>query len=914
MNKWGIKTRVLFLAVAPVILVSGVLTYYMVTTRLADTEVLLQQRGEAIVRHLVPASEYALYSLNKELLQNLADSATEEKDVLLVTIKDKSNNIVVKAYPLQSKVNGLPSSKAYEVFSTPVYASGIDVFDFESEFSEDASTTAQAEVPLLGFVEVVVSRLSTQEQQIKIISNTVGLSVAGVLLSVLLAMRIGTGVTTPIIRLTKMEDKLLNNDYSVRVPEESGGELGVLEKGFNLMTQSLQESHAVMTKEIETATEKLRDTVKELESKNHQLDEARQHALQASQSKADFLAKMSHEIRTPMNAVIGFTNLLKKTEQAPEQLEYTRTISQAALQLLTVIDDVLNFSKLESGTVELESTLFDVRGCMEDVISMLSPAAHEKGLELVLLIHSDVPNQIVSDPARMTQVLTNLANNAIKFTQSGGVTVQVGTQINEEQNALLKVSVQDTGIGINETDIPKLFSEFSQADFSITRQFGGTGLGLTIAKRLVELMGGEISVDSELGQGSTFTYVIPYKEQTDIEIEALQSSLKDIKVLIFDPHSFSRRAIRNNLILWGAQVFAARSAAQFFPMIQRSQEAQQSPYDLIIRGCSIEELEVEALAHCLANIRDNYNGPLLLLVSREELQVPEHVQQDANLQWITKPARRETLYRNICSLLNIRQISSSREDYSKNQKSESDRSGDFLDKKILLCEDNDFNRLLISKLLTEKGIDVTETTDGQEAFDCFQAESFDLILMDIHLPKVDGIEATKQIRNMEQQQKSDFIPIIALTADVFADDDNQLVEAGFSDYLLKPVVEMKFWRMLGKYLIQTRSNKNIFNKDADLGGKYDDAPDQKLNINPTANLEAKLIEELQKQLKNLNVALQDQDTQELFNGAHQVKGLAGYFGKTEIVQLAKQLESCAESADFKKAELVVKALEEKLEL
>ena len=877
MNNLGITAKVLVIAVLPVVIVSSILAYYVTNERIDDAYKTLKERGQTLVTHVATMSEFGLFTGNTALLQSYTDAAILEPDVLSATIYD--NNKQPVANSTKSLVRIKSSDVATETpllatdntltFSITVIPSGFNLEDFNDEFSQGEEALSNQSNNTLGVVTVSLSKTSTQEFQKEIIRNSIFITIIGILVSLAIALRIGKNITDPVLNLTRMEKMLRQGKFNTRIPISSTKELGTLEQGFNSLAETLEQADEESKRQIKLATDTLEKTVATLEEKNQQLIIAQQKALEASQEKTDFLARMSHEIRTPMNAVLGFTNLLNNTPLNHDQAEYAHTITQSAKQLLSVIDDVLNFSKIASGSIKLEHIPLDVHSCFEDVINMLSSNAHDKGLELALLIHSDTPPCIKGDPTRIRQILINLIDNAIKFTEQGSVTVQVAKQQHENKLVTLEISVTDTGIGINQEEQKELFDAFSQADITISRRFGGTGLGLTIAKHFVEMMNGNISVESAPHKGSTFTFTIQC-EQCQRPSLISQYHFNHLNILIYDLHLFSRRAIRNNLLITNANVFTAQDKTQLKSRLHAQEDNNR--FDLIILGISTEELHDSNVNELIKTVRQHFSGPVLILFSTNELDFPINYQEDNNIFYMSKPLRSRTLYKKIDQLFFSKtEATHSIQLPSNTAKLEKNNAPKL---KALIAEDNKFNRLLITSLLKKAHLDVTEAFNGQEAIDQANHTKFDIILMDIHLPIIDGGQATETIRKTSGHNTT--TPIIALTADVFAKENDKINQAGFNDFIFKPILEEKLWNTLNKWLPTLSTIQQI--------SPTHTVPPEFVN---------KLNDELSAQKDRLETAIKNNDIAALADAAHQLCGLAGYFAIEELENSARILEHTA---------------------
>lgn len=877
MKRWfhsqSIKTRVLISALVPLVVVTATLGYYMTTARLSDVEQQLVQRGIAIVNYLAPLSEFGLIADNRDLLEPVLRRALAEPDVHSVAILDLEKNVILRGDNSdRSDHTGSATSPRPEettlVFTTPIRSSQVRVSDYPLvEGSLDNAEPGN----VLGWIEVHMSRSSNQTRQAQILRNSILMILAGILLSALLALMIGRSVTGPIGKIIETVSRLRKGGLEARAPVESGGELASLAEGINTLAATIGEAQDRLAAEVSQATSDLKSTVNSLENRNRELDEARQAAMQAGEAKSEFLAKMSHEIRTPLNAVIGFSNLLEKTPQTEQQREYTAIVSQAASSLLSIIDDILNISRLDSGSLVLEPEYFDLRDSLEAVVSMLSAEAHKKGLELVLLIHSDVPERIYADGNRISQVVINLLNNAIKFTDNGHVVVEVSVEKVDGQQITTRIDVTDTGIGLSEEETALVFEPFQQASSMTSRRYGGTGLGLSISKKLVNLLGGEIGVKSMPGQGASFWFTVPARllQMTDGQT---RRHLSGVKVLIYDKNDYTRRSLRNRFISWGASVFNAGDWNRVLDLLH-SVEAGNEPYRLLVVGLSAQEREAAIINDILGSTAQWAKVPVLLLVGDEKHEVQVPVPDGRNVRAISKPARSRVLLSNVNKLLGLQDVPGAG---SVSVTPASVGVGDkYEGMRVLVAEDNRFNRELILKLLNDLDVSVQVAVDGKQAEQYAAKELFDLIFMDIHMPIMGGVSAAQMIRHGVNKQT----PIIALTADVFADRDQCLDATGIDDCIYKPITDDKLIDVLGKWGGKRRSV-------AQLGGLSKRQPATEHGDNSEDRIPRDLLpllhDELNVQLQGLRHAYRDNDVDGMRDHAHQLKGLAGYFGLTDF--------------------------------
>ncbi len=489
MKRWSIKNKILLLALLPATVIALLITAYFTSMRIADLDQTLLNRGKAITTHVTQASEYAVFSGNRDILRDLVNATLKETDVVSAIITDVQGVPLVKSgatpapagLPTEAHSNTamtLSANKKFLVFHSPILLAGIAIDDY-------ADTTGSAQRQPLGYVTIALSRASTVKKQEEAFVTALFMIFAGLIVSALIALRMARGVTRPIMNVTEAMKRLEQGDLEIHIAPTSTDELRVLETGINSTASALKAAQDELQDKIAQATLDLRNTLDMMELQNAELDSARHNALEASRVKSEFLANMSHEIRTPMNAIAGFTNLILKTKLDDEQRDYIETIRKSSENLLAIINDILDLSKIESGKLKLNNVACDLRECLDEVLSLLAPIAHEKGLELVPIVYSDVPFHLGGDPLRVKQLITNLVDNAIKFTHEGSVVVRV--MLDDEDSSdqtILRISVTDTGIGIAPKDRQRLFSAFTQADTSDTRKYGGTGLGLAICKKL----------------------------------------------------------------------------------------------------------------------------------------------------------------------------------------------------------------------------------------------------------------------------------------------------------------------------------------------------------------------------------------------------------------------------------------------
>jgi two-component system sensor histidine kinase BarA len=808
----GIRNRILLVALAPAAMLALVLVTYLTNTRVQDLEQSLIDRGRAIATQLAPASQHGVLTGNRGELHRLARSAANAPDVVRIRIYDAERVLLVDLGADDAR----PPVGTADVISdaggdTLSVASPILLTPARSEESPDDQTSEQTQQPrvippeTVGHLTVDLSRASTQARQTEVILTSLGLTVLCLALAAGLGLVIGRSVIRPVLSLETAVQELRRGNLEARPEVRWNGELGSLARGVTAMAKSLRESHRFLQQQVEQATSEVRETMEELEVKNAELDIARRRALDSSRVKSEFLANMSHEIRTPMNGVLGFVELLEQTSLDDTQRVYLRTVRGSAEHLLELVNDILDLSKIEAGRLRLNLEPFDTREILENVAILFSANAHKKGLNLLVDVEPEVPRQLRGDRARIAQILVNLISNAVKFTEHGSVELHAAVDRSPAGDQRLVMSVSDTGIGISPKDQVRLFMPFQQVDGSSTRQQSGTGLGLAISRRLAELMGGSIELQSRSGAGASFTVSVPAPAVAETSDVSTWPDLGGVRVCLATQDDALARSVEHCLAPAAGHLIKIGAADALVSELDRAPEDTRPRQVILDALMSPESLSPMRAALNEAARVTALDLTILGQCGGQSAPVP-WAEEFRSIVRLDKPPRSLELIHRLSGSgalpaagvpITSGQVSVDRDVEPVTDETMVGESADA----VLLADDNPINRRLASVFLKQMRLQVSEVADGREAIEACEQTRYGLILMDVHMPNIDGIEATRRIRESESGLNAQ-TPIVALTADALQDERDRFLRSGMDDHISKPITQSALKGLVDTWLGQ----------------------------------------------------------------------------------------------------------------
>ncbi|OVZ79709.1 two-component sensor histidine kinase BarA [Yersinia kristensenii] len=883
MTKYSLRARMMILILAPTLLLGLLLSTSFMVNRYNELQKQLVNAGTNIIEPLAVASEYGMTFRNRDTVRQLINLLHRRHSSIVrsISVFDADNNLFVTSnYNYNSSQLRLPKGTPIPTSLMLSYRGDSLILRMpivsESNLSSDRASDSDITNQPLGYIAMDLDLQSVRLQQYKEIFISTLLLLFCMCVAILFAYRLMRDVTGPIRNMVNTVDRIRRGQLDSRVEGQMLGELNILKNGINSMAMSLAAYHEEMQQNIDQATSDLRETLEQMEIQNVELGLAKKRAQEAARIKSEFLANMSHELRTPLNGVIGFTRQTLKTSLTPTQTDYLQTIQRSANNLLCIINDVLDFSKLEAEKLVLEHIPFPLRGALDEVIILLAHTAHEKGLELTLHVNNDVPEQVIGDAMRLQQIVTNLLGNAIKFTEQGNIDILVATQAKTPQQVTLVVEIHDTGIGISESQQAQLFQAFRQADASISRRHGGTGLGLVITERLVKEMGGDISFHSQVDRGSTFRFHLTLDLNETIPYRHPDMSHLEGKALAYiERNATAARATLDILSITPLQVTHSQTLVQL-PL---------QHYDFLLVGVPIPfrnnmAVHQDKLVAAL-KIADRV---ILALPSQSQVEA-EQLKQIGAKACLIKPLSSNRL---IPLLL-------CEEPLSELAVTEQPGKLPKLPFKVMAVDDNPANLKLIGTLLEELVEETVLCDSGAKAIIYARENTLDIILMDIQMPEIDGIRASEVIHQMSHHQDT---PIIAVTAHAVRGQQEQLLKLGMADYLAKPIDEARLIQAISRYQFDCKLEIRV---ETDIQSmppsEYQRSIDWPLAVRQAANKETlakdlltMLLEFTPQVVKRVQAILAGVHDDDILNLIHKFHGSCACSGVPRLRQLCMTIE------------------------
>ncbi|BCQ36286.1 histidine kinase [Erwinia rhapontici] len=885
MTKYSLRARMMILILAPTLMIGLLLSTFFVVNRYNELQSQLTDAGVNIIEPLAVSSEYGMTFHSKESVRQLVSLLHRRHSdiVRAISVFDDHNQLFVTSNYHQTPdllrlPDNTPLTTRYMkqrhgnsvILRTPILS--------ESYYPDESpGQDAKPNGNPLGYVAIELDLQSVRLQQYKEVFISTLLLLLCLCIAMLFAYRLMRDVTGPIRNMVSTVDRIRRGQLDSRVEGHMLGELDVLKNGINSMAMSLTAYHEEMQQNIDQATSDLRETLEQMEIQNVELDLAKKRAQEAARIKSEFLANMSHELRTPLNGVIGFTRQTLKTTLNSTQRDYLHTIERSANNLLSIINDVLDFSKLEAGKLILETIPFPLRATLDEVVVLLAQSAHEKGLELTLNIQSDVPDNAIGDPLRMQQIIVNLLGNAIKFTERGNIDIRVEKRALSNNRMELEVQIHDSGIGISEKQQSQLFQAFRQADASISRRHGGTGLGLVITQKLVNEMGGEISFHSRLNHGSTFWFHVNLALNPNAASDPrVMDCIEGQRMAYVEPNATAAKALMEMLA-------ATPMNISYSPSLSELPEAH---YDVLLMGVPVADPQnLEITGEQLTPILQRANSVIMALPFQMQVYA-EELKARGVTACLIKPI---SMTRLIPVLV---------DHHHRDALPLTERHR--LPLRVMAVDDNLANLKLIGALLEEQVAHIVLCDSGEAAINQARHQHLDIILMDIQMPEIDGIRASEAIRTLPQHANT---PIVAVTAHALDGEREQLIKAGMNDYLAKPIDEQKLSRLLARYSPGgQRMSLPVIEVPASL--------DWALALRQAANkpdLARDLLQMLVDFLPEVQMLIEqymtENNTTSLRDIIHKLHGSASYSGVPRMKQLCLALEqSLRQSEDITQVE------------
>jgi len=864
-KKFKIKYQILLITLLPVFLIESTLTYFHINKSIDQAEQLLKSKGQIIAKQIASASEFSIFSGQYKQIQYLLDSSINTHGIIATSAHTADGKKIAQAN--NDEFSDFEISD-YFYFRQEIQSKNVELSDVFETNQENIAASQK-----LGWINLYISKQDLNMSITHIFQDAAIIFIIGLIFAVLLTSFISQGITHPIYTLLTHLKKVETGTLGQSIDVIENNEIGELQTSFNSMTQALQSSRLKLDNKINQATHELRQAVSRLEYKNTELEQARDQAQNANETKTRFLANMSHEIRTPINGIQGFIKMLDRSELNSTQKRYSQIILKSTNDLTKIINGILDYSKIESGKLQIIFEPFDLYELVEQTRDALFAKVLENKIDIHLIIYSDTPRYLIGDKQHIKQVMINLIGNAIKFTESGFISITVYAEYQNANHTEIVIIIEDTGIGISSNDQANLFQAFTQVETSASRRYTGTGLGLVISKNLISLMEGTINMESEPNVGSKFTVTLPVEIDESGRNEIFEPNYSENIAFIFCARKrclqevqslYDRAGITTEAMLSTENTTAGKIKSQ---IKQNLSLITMVIFDLRYFTVNIEEIIDDEIRQAIRIIVMHYDPNLLdihLINQYEFISI-------------------------INTSYSIRNLLNRKSDGKKSgTRSKSVELVAPKESHILVVDDNEINLNLATELIKLWGHKITEATSAEQAIEHFKKSNFDLIFLDIQMPVIDGEKLMQMIRAKYPKLAA---PIIAMTANVVEQERNRLLKSGFDFFIEKPIDEDKLRDLI--------DHSQPIHKTAPTEIKNELSIDYQESLRLSANEES-LVQKLFSMMlndipgykKNLSQAFKKKDQKELFNRIHELHGVVCYTGMPRLKKQVQAVEKC----------------------